>query len=114
MKKIIMSAILFIGLSTILNASTFEENKKACDSGYARGCYNLGLMYAKGTGVKQDYLKAVKFYTKACDGGYAGESETIGAFDSVRPQESACFSDSCTWRTIPLETTQPEAVTHDE
>jgi TPR repeat protein len=31
------------------------------------GCYNLGLMYEKGKGVKQDDFKAVKFFQKACD-----------------------------------------------
>jgi hypothetical protein len=28
------------------------------------GCYNLGLMYKKGEGVKQDDFKALKFYQK--------------------------------------------------
>jgi TPR repeat protein len=28
------------------------------------GCSNLGLMYEKGKGVKQDNFKALKFYLK--------------------------------------------------
>jgi TPR repeat protein len=31
------------------------------------GCSQLGLMYEKGKGVKQDDFKALKFYQKACD-----------------------------------------------
>ena len=27
----------------------------------------MGVMYAKGTGVKKDEFKAVEFYKKACD-----------------------------------------------
>jgi hypothetical protein len=29
------------------------------------GCSNLGLMYEKGKGIKQDDFKALKFYQKA-------------------------------------------------
>jgi hypothetical protein len=31
------------------------------------GCFNLGLLYEEGRGVKQDDFKALKFYQKACD-----------------------------------------------
>lgn len=41
--------------------------QKACDGGEALGCYNLGLMYANGQGVRQDYFKATELYKKACD-----------------------------------------------
>lgn len=30
-------------------------------------CYELGVMYAKGRGVRQDYHKAAELYKKACD-----------------------------------------------
>jgi hypothetical protein len=30
-------------------------------------CFNLGLSYEKGKGVKQDDFKALKFYQKSCD-----------------------------------------------
>jgi TPR repeat protein len=33
----------------------------ACDLNYGSGCSNLGLMYEKGKGVKQDDFKALKF-----------------------------------------------------
>jgi TPR repeat protein len=41
--------------------------QKACDLNSGGGCSNLGLMYKKGEGVKQDDFKALKFYQKACD-----------------------------------------------
>ena len=32
--------------------------QKECDDGNANGCFNLGLLYALGEGIKQDYEKA--------------------------------------------------------
>ena len=34
--------------------------QKACDSGVAEGCSNLGDLYADGQGVNQDYQKAAQ------------------------------------------------------
>jgi hypothetical protein len=45
----------------------FQKFKKACDGGNELGCFNLGLMYANGQGVKQDYFKAKELFGKACD-----------------------------------------------
>jgi len=43
--------------------------QKGCDGGQAAGCFNLGLSYAKGKGVKQNYQTAKQYYGKACDLG---------------------------------------------
>jgi hypothetical protein len=51
---------------------------KACDSGNALGCYNLGVMYEKGEGVQQDSFKAVELYTKVCDSGNAFGCYNLG------------------------------------
>jgi TPR repeat protein len=71
MKKISLLTILLLGTYIHLNAFTFEENKKACDAGNAKGCLLLAFMYEDGQGVRQDYFKAAKLYTKACDAGEA-------------------------------------------
>ena len=55
-----------------------ELLKKACDSGAALGCYNLGVLYDNGQGVKQNYHKAAELYQKACDGGDAGGCLVLG------------------------------------
>ena len=47
-----------------------ELFKKACDGGKMSGCYNLGVMYAKGSGVEKDFSKAAELSKKACDGGH--------------------------------------------
>ena len=41
---------------------------KTCNDGNNGNCYNLGLLYINGQGVKQDYNKAAKLYEKACNG----------------------------------------------
>ncbi len=38
----------------------------------------MGAMYRHGQGVKQDDFKAVKLYSKACDGGIAGGCNLLG------------------------------------
>ena len=43
-----------------------ELYQKACDSGEALGCYNLGVLYANGQGVKQDFTTAKQYFGKAC------------------------------------------------
>ena len=46
-----------------------ELFKKACDGGNMHGCFNLGLMYAFGSGVEKNEQKAAELLKKACDGG---------------------------------------------
>ena len=43
--------------------------QKACDTGEAGGCSNLGVLYADGQGVKQNFPTAKQYYGKACDLG---------------------------------------------
>lgn len=52
---------------------------KACDGENADGCFNLGVLYDDGHGVKQDYFKAKELYAKACNGGNAGGCSNLGA-----------------------------------
>ena len=52
--------------------------KKACDGKSTDGCYNLGLLYDKGYGIKLNYSKAAKYYKKACDDGIAEGCINLG------------------------------------
>ncbi|MEA1880658.1 MAG: hypothetical protein U9N11_08440 [Campylobacterota bacterium] len=71
MKKIIFLMILSLGIHISLYANEIELYKKSCDAGDAGGCFNLGLMYVKGEGVKQDSFKAKYLFGKSCDAGLA-------------------------------------------
>ena len=56
----------------------FKFYKKACDGGYARGCFGLGGFYFEGKEVTKDDKKALEFFKKACDMGNK-ESCTLAA-----------------------------------
>ena len=47
--------------------------------GDASAQFNLGLMYHKGLGVKQDDVEAVKWYRKAAKQGYADAQANLGS-----------------------------------
>ncbi len=75
MHKIIM--ILILGLSSIANAGSFEENILACENDNAQACYDAGVMYSaeayKEEGYKQSDAasKVAAFYRESCRLGYA-------------------------------------------
>ena len=48
------------------------------EQGDASAQFNLGLMYDKGQGVKQDDVEAVKWYRQAAEQGYAKAQYNLG------------------------------------
>jgi hypothetical protein len=48
-------------------AARFYE--AACDLQWPPGCYNLAIMFERGTGVLADEQRATDLYQAACDGG---------------------------------------------
>jgi hypothetical protein len=48
----------------------FETMRKAAEMGYVPAQAQLGLMYADGKGVQQNYLEAGKWWAKAAEGGH--------------------------------------------
>lgn len=61
---------------------SFAYAKKGCETNVKReeahdavqsqmNCLLVGLLYEEGKGVRQDYAKAVEYYKKGCDLGYA-------------------------------------------
>jgi uncharacterized protein len=50
----------------------------AANKGDAKAQNNLGLTYAKGQGVPQDYNQAVSWYRKAAETGYAEAQNNLG------------------------------------
>ena len=56
----------------------FAETKAKAEEGDATGQYNLGLMYAKGEGVEQDFKEAFKWFQKTADQGNAAAQANLG------------------------------------
>ena len=72
-------------------AKAFKFYKKACDGGYARGCFGLGGFYFEGKEVAKDDKKALEFFKKACDIGDK-ESCTLAAAMSGNDADLAKMS----------------------
>lgn len=56
---------------------------RACDGGFAAGCFNLGVTYLNGIGVSQDDVRAVGFFRQACDGGDAKGCSNLGVLYEI-------------------------------
>jgi TPR repeat protein len=59
-------------------AAAMRLLRPLADQGSAGAQYDLGVMYANGQGVPQNYTQAVMWYRKAADGGDAGAQNDLG------------------------------------
>ena len=58
-----------MALLSSLAFANYELERK-CNNGDAGSCVDLGNLYYDGDDVKQDYNKAMGFYSKACEMGH--------------------------------------------
>ena len=68
-----------LSILTVLSASEVDELQKKCDGGDRNGCFDLGVIYDNGQGLKQNYFKAAEFYQKSCKRGDARGCFNLGA-----------------------------------
>src|SRR5947199_4165486 len=52
-------------------AGALALHEKACNTGQASGCYELGVLYVTGQGVAADPQRANQLFEQACQGGSA-------------------------------------------
>lgn len=64
--------------STQAHAEAVKWYRKAAEQGYVNAQYNLGICYANGEGVPQDYVEAAKWYRKAANQGNAMAQYNLG------------------------------------
>lgn len=76
MKKIFLSALILSLLYALpaFAGDTLETMMKRAAGGDVKSQFDLGMIYHSGSGVQQDYKKAVEWYEKAAAAGDA-ESE---------------------------------------
>ena len=71
--------LTYIALNDYFNTKKyFEIGCNKVSYLQSRFCYNLGVMYVEGQGVRQDYHKARELYKKACDMKYASACNNLG------------------------------------
>ena len=79
--KKMMVALLSLGLAQAVwadNVPDFKETFQDAEQGFAAAQYNLGLMYANGQGVRQDYAEAVRWFRKTAEQGLAKAQYNLG------------------------------------
>lgn len=64
MKKFL---VLMMCAGALVANSQLKEYKKGCDNKNGESCLELGHLYDKGNGVKQDYKKANEYYKLGCN-----------------------------------------------
>jgi TPR repeat protein len=76
--KSISFIFAYLFLTCGLSALDFQETKKLAEGGSGLAQYSLGVMYANGDGVPQDYKEAMKWYRKSADQGNANAQFSLG------------------------------------
>ena len=59
-------------------AGAFAEWKPLAEQGHARAQFNLGVMYANGDGVPQDYREMARWFHMAAEQGHAEAQFNLG------------------------------------
>ncbi|MDR0468035.1 MAG: sel1 repeat family protein [Campylobacteraceae bacterium] len=83
MKKIVAIMFCCFGLFIVgceqKECSDIICFEKKCNNKNFKSCEYLGNIYSLGElGIRQDYAKAVEYFTKACDGGVARSCGSLG------------------------------------
>ena len=82
---IFANGILNMGMKGLLSTvsgfvfkSGFDAARKGAERGQPLAQFNLGLMYYKGRGVRQDYKEAVKWWRLAAEKGFGEALNNLG------------------------------------
>ena len=74
----IVIAVLIAVVLSIAGPLRVAWHRMAADQGWRLAEYNLGAMYVRGQGAKQDYAEAVNWFRKAADQGVARAQYNLG------------------------------------
>ena len=79
MKQILvmMAAVVLVGCGESAEEQAAKAKTKA-QAGDTEAQFVLGIMYANGSGVEQDFKEAVKWFRKAAHQGYARAQYNLG------------------------------------
>ena len=80
-----------------------DQLRLAAEQGDADAQFNLGVMYADGEGVPQDYQEAVKWYRLAAEQGYADAQANLGARYDTGRGVSQDYQEAVKWYRLAAE-----------
>ncbi len=78
-------------------ATALHEWQPIADAGDPHAQYNLGLLYARGQGVAQDYRQAASWYQKAAEQGVAAAQYNLGVMYANGQGVPASPQDASKW-----------------
>ena len=78
-------------------AQTLAETRQAADQGDAEAQYSLGLMYATGEGVPEDFTQAAAWWRKAADQGHADAQFGLGGMYATGQGVTQDFTQAAAW-----------------
>ena len=94
----LLSLLLLASLSPVHSAQELSDAdyvaslRSRAEQGNAFAQWSLGLLYALGQGVTQDYVEARKWYLKAAEQGDAFAQTNLGVLYDIRPW---CYAGLC-------------------
>ena len=93
--------LLAVTISTLLACSTLSADiktlRKQATAGDVDTQYNLGVMYANGQGVPQDYAEAIKWYRKAAEQENARAQYNLGGMYDKGQGVPQDYAESAKW-----------------
>ncbi len=120
MKKIIIIPLLLASLITPISwrgdfdkglaaalrgdyATALNEWMPLAKQGDVRAQFNLGLMYYNGTGITQNYKRAVKWYIRSAEQGFAEAQNNLGVMYENGTGTPQNYKTAMKWYTLAAE-----------
>jgi TPR repeat protein len=78
-------------------AAALSEWQPLAEQGHGKAQNNLGVMYAKGRGVTQDFMEAVKWYRLSAEQGYATAQYNLGLMYYTSQGVTQDYAEAAKW-----------------
>lgn len=92
-------------------AKVQEETVAKAESREAQAQYELGIIYANGDGVEQNYQEAVKWLRLAAEQGSSAAQATLGGLYSVGDNVPQDYNEALKWSRLAADQGNPQAQT---
>ncbi len=89
--------IILLSFSGNIQAQDIEKTRYRAEQGYADAQYNLGILYANGQGVRQNYVEAEKWYRKSAEQGHTDAQNALGTLYGHGHGVIRNFSETAKW-----------------
>ena len=94
---LILSLVGLVSQGATGAQTPLAETRQSADQGDADAQFDLGVMYANGEGVPQDYTQAVAWWRKAADQGHARAQNNLGVMYETGQGVPEDFTQAVAW-----------------